>query len=125
MNGAVFPQETNPPTLALTVYNVDFPGLESSQATPTLAHIAIHPPSSSVTTVLLHMHERRCILNTNSPSNTQNPESRTLLPGIAFGDFLRRFKEPSMAEGFQDIIRVEFRFRGDETAKRLWGQYWV
>ncbi|PYH29708.1 putative DNA 3'-phosphatase Tpp1 [Aspergillus neoniger CBS 115656] len=79
----------------------------------------------------------RCVYFTASPAlcrhnnavraanQTLNPESRTLLPGIAFGDFLRRFKEPSMEEGFQDIIRVEFRFRGDESAKRLWGQYWV
>ncbi|KAL2864600.1 putative DNA 3'-phosphatase Tpp1 [Aspergillus lucknowensis] len=54
-----------------------------------------------------------------------NPESRTLLPGIAFRDFLRRFKEPTLSEGFQDIIRVDFQFRGDEDAKKLWGQYWV
>ncbi|EHA19207.1 hypothetical protein ASPNIDRAFT_122702 [Aspergillus niger ATCC 1015] len=79
----------------------------------------------------------RCVYFTASPAlcrhnnavraanQTLNPESRTLLPGIAFGDFLRRFKEPLMEEGFQDIIRVEFRFRGDENAKRLWGQYWV
>ncbi|KAL4808536.1 polynucleotide kinase 3 phosphatase-domain-containing protein [Aspergillus unguis] len=54
-----------------------------------------------------------------------NPESRTLLPGIAFGDYLRRFQEPTLSEGFQDIIRVDFRFRGDEDAKKVWGQYWI
>ncbi|GAB1195362.1 hypothetical protein APSETT444_004620 [Aspergillus pseudonomiae] len=54
-----------------------------------------------------------------------NPESRTLLPGIAFGDFGRRFKEPTMAEGFKDIVRVDFRFRGDEESKNIWRQYWV
>ncbi|KAL4975739.1 polynucleotide kinase 3 phosphatase-domain-containing protein [Aspergillus desertorum] len=54
-----------------------------------------------------------------------NPESRTLLPGIAFGDFARRFEEPTLAEGFQDILRVDFRFRGDENARGLWKQYWV
>ncbi|PYH99159.1 polynucleotide kinase 3'-phosphatase [Aspergillus ellipticus CBS 707.79] len=79
----------------------------------------------------------RCVYFTASPAlcrhndavraanQTLNPESRSLLPGIAFGDFLRRFKEPAMDEGFQDIIRVEFRFRGDQEAKRLWGQFWV
>jgi bifunctional polynucleotide phosphatase/kinase len=55
----------------------------------------------------------------------QNPESRASLPGIAFGDFQRRFKEPSPSEGFQDIIRVDFRFRGDDTAKNIWSQYWI
>ncbi|KAL2828693.1 polynucleotide kinase 3'-phosphatase [Aspergillus cavernicola] len=54
-----------------------------------------------------------------------NPESRTSLSGIAFGDFLRRFKEPTLSEGFKDIIRVDFTFRGDEDAKRLWKQYWI
>ncbi|KJK64510.1 Polynucleotide kinase 3 phosphatase [Aspergillus parasiticus SU-1] len=55
----------------------------------------------------------------------QNPESRTLLPGIAFGDFGRRFKEPTMAEGFKDIVRVDFRFRGDEESQKIWKQYWI
>ncbi|KAL4930633.1 putative DNA 3'-phosphatase Tpp1 [Aspergillus undulatus] len=54
-----------------------------------------------------------------------NPESRTLLPAIAFGDFLRRFREPTLAEGFQDVIRVDFRFRGDEDARKIWGQHWI
>lgn len=55
----------------------------------------------------------------------QNPESRALVPGIAFGDFARRFREPKVAEGFEDVVRVEFRFRGDEQARRVWGQYWI
>ncbi|GAM38961.1 hypothetical protein TCE0_034r10115 [Talaromyces pinophilus] len=54
-----------------------------------------------------------------------NPESRTLLPGIAFADFARRFEEPTLAEGFEDITRVEFRFEGDEDSKKVWGQFWV
>ncbi|KAF7620018.1 polynucleotide kinase 3'-phosphatase [Aspergillus flavus] len=54
-----------------------------------------------------------------------NPESRALLPGIAFGDFGRRFKEPTMAEGFKDIVRVDFRFRGDEESQQIWKQYWI
>jgi hypothetical protein len=55
----------------------------------------------------------------------QNPESRTSLPGIAFGDFARRFRAPTLDEGFDDIIPVEFQFHGSEEAKGLWGQYWV
>ncbi|KAI9373296.1 polynucleotide kinase 3 phosphatase-domain-containing protein [Aspergillus egyptiacus] len=54
-----------------------------------------------------------------------NPESRTLLPGIAFGDFLKRFKEPTLSEGFKDIIRVDFQFLGDDEAKRIWKQHWI
>ncbi|KAJ5257233.1 hypothetical protein N7478_013337 [Penicillium angulare] len=54
-----------------------------------------------------------------------NPEARTSLPGIAFGDFARRFKEPNVEEGFFDVTTVEFRFRGDEEARKIWGQFWV
>ncbi|KAJ5961007.1 Polynucleotide kinase 3 phosphatase [Penicillium vulpinum] len=65
---------------------------------------------------------------TRTPSHShrnQNPESRISLPGIAFGDFGRRFRAPTLDEGFDDIIPVEFQFRGSEEAKGLWGQYWV
>ncbi|KAJ5084375.1 hypothetical protein NUU61_008954 [Penicillium alfredii] len=54
-----------------------------------------------------------------------NPESRASLPGIAFGDFARRFKEPTLDEGFADIVPVKFQFQGSEEARNLWGQYWV
>jgi bifunctional polynucleotide phosphatase/kinase len=56
----------------------------------------------------------------------KNPESRTILPGIAFGDFARRFREPQLVEeGFEDITRVDFRFVGDEAARKTWAQFWV
>ncbi|KAJ5736752.1 uncharacterized protein N7483_001877 [Penicillium malachiteum] len=54
-----------------------------------------------------------------------NPEARTSLPGIAFGDFARRFKEPRVDEGFVDITSVEFKFQGDEEARKIWGQFWI
>ncbi|KAJ5672342.1 hypothetical protein N7507_001469 [Penicillium longicatenatum] len=54
-----------------------------------------------------------------------NPEARTSLPGIAFGDFGRRFKAPRLDEGFDDIISVEFRFKGTEDERKIWGQFWV
>ncbi|KAJ5973898.1 hypothetical protein N7481_011108 [Penicillium waksmanii] len=54
-----------------------------------------------------------------------NPESRASLPGIAFADYKRRYQEPTLDEGFEDIHPVPFRFVGDEEAKRIWGQYWV
>lgn len=55
----------------------------------------------------------------------KNPESRASLPGIAFADYKRRYQEPTLDEGFEDIHPVPFRFVGDEEAKRIWGQYWV
>ncbi|EDN09052.1 conserved hypothetical protein [Histoplasma mississippiense (nom. inval.)] len=68
----------------------------------------------------------------SSPSNllpdvqeSINPESRSSLPGIAFGDFQRRFQVPVLSEGFQDITHVEFKFQGTPATKEVWGQYWV
>lgn len=70
-----------------------------------------------------------------------NPESRSLLPGIAFGDFEKRFQEPKAEEGFQDVVRVDFQFQGksgegdgggsesdeeeEEEKRRLWSQFYV
>ncbi|OAX81901.1 polynucleotide kinase 3'-phosphatase [Emergomyces africanus] len=61
----------------------------------------------------------------NPKMESINPESRTLLPGIAFGDFQRRFQEPTLSEGFQDITHIEFKFQGTSDTKDVWGQYWV
>lgn len=55
----------------------------------------------------------------------QNPEARKSLPGIAFGDYGRRYQAPTLEEGFEDIIPIEFEFTGTEEEKKLWGQYWV
>jgi len=54
-----------------------------------------------------------------------NPESRTILPTIAFHDFARRFREPQLSEGFEDIIRVDFHFEGGEESKKIWSKYWI
>ncbi|EEH48399.2 polynucleotide kinase 3'-phosphatase [Paracoccidioides brasiliensis Pb18] len=65
------------------------------------------------------------VRSANPKMESLNPESRTALPGMAFGDFMRRFREPTLSEGFQDITQVEFKFRGDSAAKEVWGQFWV
>jgi len=44
---------------------------------------------------------------------------------MAFADFARRFREPDATEGFEDIVRVDFRFEGSEDARRRWCQFWV
>ena len=53
-----------------------------------------------------------------------NPESRTLLPTIAFAGFKSRFKEPSAAEGFE-LIPIEFKFRGSKEEYNIWAKYWT
>ncbi|KAL2150361.1 hypothetical protein VTH82DRAFT_6924 [Thermothelomyces myriococcoides] len=54
-----------------------------------------------------------------------NPEARQAIPRIAFNGFTSRFKEPKVEEGFQDIIPVDFKFRGTKEEYEIWGQYWV
>jgi bifunctional polynucleotide phosphatase/kinase len=54
-----------------------------------------------------------------------NPESRLVLPKMAFTGFASRFKPPHLKEGFEDIIEVQFQFRGTEDEYRIWGRYWT
>ncbi|SMQ55745.1 unnamed protein product [Zymoseptoria tritici ST99CH_3D7] len=54
-----------------------------------------------------------------------NPENRQLLPKMAFTSFASRFRRPTLEEGFQDITSVDFRLRGTEEEKALWGRYWI
>jgi bifunctional polynucleotide phosphatase/kinase len=54
-----------------------------------------------------------------------NPENRIKLPGVAFADFARRFKEPTLEEGFEDIFQVPFVFKGSEEERVVWSRYWV
>ncbi|KAK4245980.1 polynucleotide kinase 3 phosphatase-domain-containing protein [Corynascus novoguineensis] len=54
-----------------------------------------------------------------------NPEARQALPRIALNGFASRFKEPRVDEGFQDIVPVDFKFRGTKEEYDIWGRYWV
>lgn len=54
-----------------------------------------------------------------------NPEDRTVLPRLAFTGFASRFKEPKLTEGFQDIVEVDFAFRGTKEEHEIWARYWV
>lgn len=37
-----------------------------------------------------------------------NPEQRIGLPKVAFTGFASRFRPPTLKEGFEDIVRVDF-----------------
>ncbi|KAM0548173.1 hypothetical protein ACHAPJ_009971 [Fusarium lateritium] len=54
-----------------------------------------------------------------------NPESRQVLPKMAFTGFANRFKPPQLKEGFQDITEITFQFKGTENEYRIWGRYWT
>lgn len=40
-----------------------------------------------------------------------NPESRAMLPKMAFTGFASRYREPTVDEGFDDITKVNFKVR--------------
>lgn len=40
-----------------------------------------------------------------------NPESRTMLPKMAFTGFASRYRAPTADEGFEDITKVDFKVR--------------
>ncbi|KLU86922.1 bifunctional polynucleotide phosphatase/kinase [Magnaporthiopsis poae ATCC 64411] len=54
-----------------------------------------------------------------------NPEARASLPVLAFNSFGSRFKEPKLSEGFQDIIEIDFSFRGSREEYAIWAKYWL
>ncbi|KAG8527914.1 uncharacterized protein KY384_006830 [Bacidia gigantensis] len=54
-----------------------------------------------------------------------NPEKRVILPHSAFAGFRARFKPPNVKEGFEDIVRADFQFKGDEEARKVWCRYWI
>ena len=64
-----------------------------------------------------------CVRALNDKST--NPENRIMLPGIAFKSFAQRYRAPSLSEGFQDIVKVDFHFKGTVAQRQTWSKYWV
>lgn len=54
-----------------------------------------------------------------------NPEKRDSVPKIAFNSFSSRFKQPKTEEGFQDVVELEFKFRGTHEEYSTWARYWT
>ncbi|KAK5629274.1 hypothetical protein RRF57_004989 [Xylaria bambusicola] len=53
-----------------------------------------------------------------------NPEARSVLPPLAFNGFFSRLREPTVKEGFQHVLPIEFKFRGTKEEYAIWAQYW-
>ncbi|KAI1129849.1 DNA kinase/phosphatase Pnk1 [Nemania abortiva] len=53
-----------------------------------------------------------------------NPEARSALPPLAFNSYFARLREPTVTEGFQHVLPIEFKFRGTKEEYAVWGQYW-
>ncbi|EGG03692.1 uncharacterized protein MELLADRAFT_89991 [Melampsora larici-populina 98AG31] len=48
---------------------------------------------------------------------------RHLLPGLAFGSYLKRFETPLVQEGFGEVALVRFRFVGKDVGRKKWEMY--
>jgi hypothetical protein len=35
-----------------------------------------------------------------------------------------KFQKPTTAEGFQDVVEIDFQFRGTKEQYRVWGRHW-
>ncbi|KAF3925962.1 hypothetical protein ABW20_dc0106738 [Dactylellina cionopaga] len=57
--------------------------------------------------------------------SSMNPEGRTGLPGIAFSAYKSKFQEPDVSEGFVDVMKVEFAFRGTQAEHDVWKKHWA
>ncbi|KAI0469299.1 polynucleotide kinase 3 phosphatase-domain-containing protein [Xylaria cf. heliscus] len=60
-----------------------------------------------------------------SSNNALNPEARTALPAIAFNTYFSRLRNPAVEEGFQDVLSIEFKFRGTKEEYAIWAKYWT
>ncbi|TGZ80341.1 polynucleotide kinase 3'-phosphatase [Ascodesmis nigricans] len=60
-----------------------------------------------------------------SDKESFNPEKRDPLPGIAFTSYKSRFEEPKKEEGFEELVRVAFKFMGSKDEGEVWGRFWT
>ncbi|PHH71090.1 hypothetical protein CDD82_6757 [Ophiocordyceps australis] len=58
-------------------------------------------------------------------NKTLNPEARPGLPKLAFTSFASRYKAPTSAEGFEDVVPIEFIFGGSQQEHQVWARYWL
>jgi bifunctional polynucleotide phosphatase/kinase len=47
-----------------------------------------------------------------------------LLPVAAIYSFVQRYQEPSLDEGFTEIVKVDFKFEGTEEEREVWSMWW-
>ncbi|KAM5461968.1 DNA kinase/phosphatase Pnk1 [Microsporum ferrugineum] len=78
-----------------------------------------------LTTPITVCKHNNAVRAANPNQESLNPESRTMLPPIAFGDFVRRFEEPDVSEGFRDLVSIGFRFDGSQEVRDIWAQHWI
>jgi len=55
---------------------------------------------------------------------TKEQENRKLLPMSAIYIFANRFQEPTLDEGFEQITKIDFQFRGTPQEQEIWSMWW-
>ncbi|GAA6008634.1 hypothetical protein JCM10207_007186 [Rhodosporidiobolus poonsookiae] len=59
-----------------------------------------------------------------APVDQGNGRTREILPLIAFTSFAKNFQKPTMAEGFDEIKQIHFKFEGTPAELKKW-QRWL
>ncbi|KAI6164364.1 polynucleotide kinase 3 phosphatase-domain-containing protein [Pisolithus thermaeus] len=51
------------------------------------------------------------------------PPQRDILPYLAFIGFRENYEEPHASEGFSEVVKISWKFEGDEEARRRWSMW--
>ncbi|KAF2113062.1 polynucleotide kinase 3 phosphatase-domain-containing protein [Lophiotrema nucula] len=54
-----------------------------------------------------------------------DPKHRRVCPRNDFWDLVGTFQEPTVEEGFLDVVKVDFEWRGTEEARNVWQKFWI
>ncbi|KAI6043096.1 polynucleotide kinase 3'-phosphatase [Pisolithus marmoratus] len=52
-----------------------------------------------------------------------NKPQRDILPYVAFIGFRDNYEEPHASEGFSEVVKIAWKFEGDEEARRRWSMW--
>ncbi|KAH8897162.1 PNK3P-domain-containing protein [Thozetella sp. PMI_491] len=56
--------------------------------------------------------------------NLVNPEGRGIFPRTSFLKLMKDFEKPSVSEGFEEVLSVDFQWMGTNDELQIWQRYW-
>jgi len=62
------------------------------------------------------MYRAHCLAS----STLENEVKRDKVPSIAYFGFHKNYEEPSLSEGFSEIVDVRWYFEGSEDERKRW-----
>lgn len=68
----------------------------------------------------LAWHNNMCRTYCLASSTLENEGKRDKVPNIAYFSFQKNYEEPSLAEGFSEIVDVRWYFEGSDEERRRW-----